>query len=314
MGIPGSTDDARPVGAGGAEQASGGVSPLESRAEAAVSGRAAILALVNKPLAFFALLLLVGELLLLALLPKINSDAVRNSLVIAVFLLLVGTAVAVLYMAIKFPSQLKGEAAPGAAAPAVAAAQGGPLAVPRGLAYCAASAQWATEGFGQDHAALKELFGRRVATDRGVTSQTLVNALTGERQYGLIHIVCHVRPDTGDLILGGFDYQEVWRTGRYPEGVDHVPVDGFVQLVRQHRPYLVVLATCTAVVLAAKLAAYTHVVAGVGEIDDERVGEWARIFYRQLARGRTLQEAFDAATATTKLTMLLLSRENFVLT
>jgi hypothetical protein len=79
---------------------------------------------------------------------------------------------------------------------------------------------------------------------------------------------------------------------------------------------LVVIVTCDSLALGALLARFTNVIAGHKPIEVQSALDWSFLFYRFLAQGCPLSEAFNRAQVYTHhvQSLLLLAKRDFKLT
>ncbi|HZY86918.1 MAG TPA: hypothetical protein VFE78_18940, partial [Gemmataceae bacterium] len=143
--------------------------------------------------------------------------------------------------------------------------------------------------------------------DDKLTSDSLQSWLTSGA-CALIHYVSYVDQETGHLTFSEVDQKS--GESRTKE-VDRMTAEGFRHLVAQCNPRLVVFGTCHALLLAAVLSRTTNVITANGFIEGKQVAQWARLFYRLLAKGERLTVAYETATATTSVQMILLLRQDF---
>jgi hypothetical protein len=82
-------------------------------------------------------------------------------------------------------------------------------------------------------------------------------------------------------------------------------------MIHMSRPRLVVIVTCDSLVLAARIARLTNTIAGHKPIDVRAALDWSAVFYRFLARGCPLSEAFNRAQTLTDPGLLLIAKRDF---
>lgn len=156
---------------------------------------------------------------------------------------------------------------------------------------CAASEPYADPqlGFEQDVAAVERWFPGCVRVERRLTSRQLRQLLTTER-FDVVHLVQAVNPNNGELI---FDPVEPEARRRPGDRVDKMTAANFADFVRESGTLLVVLNTCQALYLAARVAPAANMVATHIDVDGETASAWANYFYEFLADGRSLYDAFE---------------------
>ena len=156
---------------------------------------------------------------------------------------------------------------------------------------CAASKQYAGEGFGfdLDVAVLQSAFPGRVDVERALTGTQLMSLLAS-RRYDILHLVLQTDRESGDLIFSDVDPQ----TLRPVEGLpDSMAPAALAALVAETQAKLVVLATCHALLLAVEVAHVANMAASDSAITGAEAEQWERCFYGLLAEGVPLYKAFD---------------------
>lgn len=175
--------------------------------------------------------------------------------------------------------------------------------IPDPKILCAASEQYAKLcEYKKDLAVIRAAFPKTVVVNRGaLTAHELCEVLTTQR-FDIIHLVCFVDPHTGSLRLSETDTQTL-----LPVGIpDEIPAEGFAKLVALSGTRLVVLASCDSLILGAKLARGTNMLAAHGVLITDEVVSWERNFYRILSKGHPISMAHDVATATNKSPLVLM--------
>lgn len=137
-------------------------------------------------------------------------------------------------------------------------------------------------------------------------SRMLKQALM-ENQYDVIHIAAYVDPKTGDLY-----FNDVQQDGAFPEGVeiDSIPASSFARLVEISKARLVILATCDSLILAAKLAKITNMIAATDWVSVSDMLDWELSFYKCISKGISIANAFETASSLSKAPMLLLTKKD----
>jgi hypothetical protein len=172
---------------------------------------------------------------------------------------------------------------------------------------CVASRQYSEPefGFNLDVQVLKEVFPDSLVVHRNVTSVTLRELLATER-FDIIHLVLAVDRPSGDLLFSPVD--------QYGQPVDKKPdrmrAEAFAGLVVEAQTRLVVLATCRALLLAARVGHVANMIAADIDISGEQAAEWGKIFYGYFVRGFTLYKAFELARSDSDTPMLLIRQKD----
>jgi hypothetical protein len=161
---------------------------------------------------------------------------------------------------------------------------------------CASSKQYSALEFDLDVQVLESYFPGRVVVERNLTSRRLRELLTNPRaRFDILHLVLAVDPHNGDMYFSDTDL-----TGHLPTGdnVDMTSAAAFTSLVVETGAALVVLCTCQALYLGAKVAAVANMVATHSDITGSDAAQWADCFYSLLATGdHTLYKADDLTAA-----------------
>ena len=118
----------------------------------------------------------------------------------------------------------------------------------------------------------------------------------------------YVDPESGDLLVpsGMTPFADATK--------ERFPRDGVADMVARSGARLVVIVTCDSLALGARLARGTNVIAGYRSIHVRSALDWSSVFYRFLAQGCPLSEAFNRAQAYTDPGLLLLAKHDFKLT
>ena len=176
---------------------------------------------------------------------------------------------------------------------------------------CASSRQYSALDFELDVEVLQRYFPQeRVMVERSLTSRRLRELLTnpGER-FDILHLALAVDPGNGDMYFSDTD------PGHLPLGddIDMTSAAAFASLVVETGASLVVLSTCQALFLAAKVAAVANMVATHAEITAKSASQWADCFYSFLAKGdHTLYKADDLTAASFPSVRMVLIRHKDV--
>lgn len=178
---------------------------------------------------------------------------------------------------------------------------------------CACSREFYKLSFDEDVKLIKAEMQRVGATVRellDVTSKQLVNCL-GDRSFDIIHFSAYVDAKNGAVHLGDAGADGVVAPGGE---VDVLHAEGFSRFIDLTRAKLVILATCDSLVLAAKLARLTNMVAATDRVDIESILRWEMALYTCLGKGVSLSNAFETASAFSQAPMLLLLKKDLAFT
>lgn len=128
-----------------------------------------------------------------------------------------------------------------------------------------------------------------------------------ERSFDVIHICAYVDPRTGEIY-----FNEMSKGGAVPDGVtkDSIQAAAFARLVELAKAKLVVLATCDSLILAAKLARITNMIAATDFIYVHDILKWELGLYKCLSKGISLSNSFETASSLSKAAMLLLLKKD----
>ncbi|HEY5813839.1 MAG TPA: nucleotide-binding protein, partial [Terrimicrobiaceae bacterium] len=142
---------------------------------------------------------------------------------------------------------------------------------------CTCSPQYYHLSFEQDIALIRRET-QRISTQitelHGANSQNLKNTLL-ENTFDIIHICAYVDPRTGETYFSDVD------TNGPREGVDidSITATTFSKLIEISKARLVILATCDSLILAAKLAKITNMVAPTDWVSIKDILDWELSFY-----------------------------------
>lgn len=171
---------------------------------------------------------------------------------------------------------------------------------------CLASAEYDEPRFASDIDHIRRSFPPdSITSAHGVNGEELYGFFN-QRKWDIVHLAMYVDPGSGDLIVP--DPSD----GNAAKRV--IPISGVHKLITIVNPRLVVVVTCDSLVLAARLARDTNIVAGHRPIDAGHALQWSSVFYPALAQGCPLSEAFNRAQAIADPGLLLLSKRDFRLT
>ncbi len=155
---------------------------------------------------------------------------------------------------------------------------------------CAASAQYAEPeyGFHLDEAVLRRYFPGLVTVERELTSQRLMDLLATAR-FDIVHLVTAVDEASGAIIFDRVDTH----APQARAGSDVMTPESFAALLTESGTRLVVLATCKALLLAVEVATVANMAASDQDITGKEAADWADVFYRLIAQGKSVFKAFE---------------------
>jgi hypothetical protein len=178
---------------------------------------------------------------------------------------------------------------------------------------CTCSPHFFTPAFENDVQVIKsemQKLSDSITVSHDISSQRL-KELMRDNLFDIIHVVAYVAPKTGDLY-----FNEVKRGGVFPEGaeIDSLPASQFAKLVELSKARLVTVATCDSLILGAKLAKITNMIAATDWVDVKDLLEWELFFYNSLSKGISIANAFETAASLSKAPMLLLTKKDVAFT
>ena len=152
---------------------------------------------------------------------------------------------------------------------------------------CAATDQYAQPelGFDLDVEVVEKCFPGNVRVERRLSSRLLRQLLTTQH-FDIVHLVQAVDPDNGDLIFDRFEPS----SSKPP---DKMTAAAFAEFIEASGAKLVVLNTCQALFLAARVAPVANMVATHIDINGEAAARWADCFYELMADGYSVFKAFE---------------------
>jgi Predicted nucleotide-binding protein containing TIR -like domain len=131
------------------------------------------------------------------------------------------------------------------------------------------------------------------------------------KKFDVVHFAAYVDPRSGAVHLGDADEHGVVPAGGK---ADVLPAEGFFKFIELTEAKLVILATCDSLVLAAKLARLTNMIAATNRINTECMLSWVESIYECLSKGVSLSNAFETASAFHRAPMLLLLKKDLAFT
>jgi CAP12/Pycsar effector protein, TIR domain len=146
----------------------------------------------------------------------------------------------------------------------------------------------------------------KITEAHSIDSHKLTNTLM-DNKFDLIHIAAYVHPKTGDVCFGGLN-----RVGGTvsDESADPISAAAFSKLIELTKAKLVVLATCDSLLLAAKLAKITNMIAATNFISSRDILRWELGLYKCLSKGISLSNSYETASSLSNAPMLLLLKKD----
>jgi hypothetical protein len=128
-----------------------------------------------------------------------------------------------------------------------------------------------------------------------------------DNTFDIVHIAAYVNPKTGDIYFSDLNSEGVPDDS---DGVDSISAASFCRLIELAKARLVVLTACESVILAAKLAKFTNMIAATDCVSVKEFLEWELGLYRCLSKGISLSNSFETAHSLSKAPMLLLLKKD----
>jgi hypothetical protein len=167
-------------------------------------------------------------------------------------------------------------------------------------ALCLASSQYSQARFQQDLDHIHSFFSKQSVTSaQGVTADHFQDYF--ERQWDIVHLGLFVDKDNQRMLFG---------PSPGGGGMESLGVQAVEGMIKGCGACLVVIITCDSLRFGEQLARFTNVVAGHQAIAPSAAISWAKIFYRALAAGKPLSQAFDKAQDATDPGLVLLARKD----
>lgn len=171
---------------------------------------------------------------------------------------------------------------------------------------CASSSEYSQPKFAEDIRMIQQNFpSGAIESAHGADADQLFELLSN-RTWDIVHLAMYVDSPSGDLIIPGRDQASEARANK-----DRLRLDGVVKLMEDSGARLVVIVTCDSLMLAAAIARFTNTIAGHKPIDVRSALKWSQVFYKYLALGCPLSEAFNRAQALTDPGLLLIAKRDF---
>jgi len=263
------------------------------------TSRISIIEAVQKPINFFVLVVLVVEVIL-GVIVNFSEGIDRTYLIIGMLALIFSLVLIVAGFAFFRPEALVG-GRPVAGRPEADVSQLPPtvesINKPRFL-LASASQEYTMIHLTSDEQITGEFFPKRqITVSQGITLAQLRDLLI-DKHFDILHLTIPVDKEDGSL---KFSMAET------------MSAEAFSKLVEACGAKLVVLAICDSIMLAARIARVTNMIAAIEPIENERdFQEWERMLYRMLSRGQPLSRAYEMARATINAPMVLLMKHDFV--
>jgi hypothetical protein len=144
----------------------------------------------------------------------------------------------------------------------------------------------------------------------GTSSGELTDCLM-ENQYDIVHLCAYVNPKTGDIYFSDVDEKGETSPGA---PADVLMANSFAKLIELCKTKLVILATCDSLVLGAKLARITNMIASTGFVQVDDILKWELSIYKCLSKGISLSNSFETASSMSNAPMLLLLKKDLAFT
>jgi hypothetical protein len=178
---------------------------------------------------------------------------------------------------------------------------------------CACSPSFYNLSFQQDVELIREEtknLSARISVQNNINSRRFIEVLL-EETFDIIHIAAYVHPKTGDVCLGDLTSEGSPATD---ESADPISAVAFSKLIELARAKLVVLATCDSIILGAKLAKITNMIAATDFVSIKDILQWELALYKCLSKGIALSNAFETASSLSNAPMLLLLKKDIAFT
>lgn len=174
---------------------------------------------------------------------------------------------------------------------------------------CACSPQYFNLSFEKDVEIIRKEtknISTQVLDLHNADSQSLRSMLM-ENTFDIIHLSAYVDPKTGEIYFNDVDEKGIAREG---VTIDSLPATSFSKLVELAKARLVILATCDSLILAAKLAKITNMIAATDWVYVQDMLDWELSFYKYISKGISLSNSFETAASLSKAPMLLLVKKD----
>ena len=174
---------------------------------------------------------------------------------------------------------------------------------------CTCSPHFFSVSFEKDVKVIKEeitLISDNITVNHNVNSEQLTKTMM-DNEFDIVHIAAYVDQKTGDLYFNDVEDCVVAPGGK---DIDSISASSFATLVKISKARLVILATCDSLILGAKLAKLTNMIAATDFIKVKDMLNWELSFYKCVSKGISLSNAFETAASLSKAPMLLLTKKD----
>jgi hypothetical protein len=176
---------------------------------------------------------------------------------------------------------------------------------------CASSSFYFNKSFEKDIELIRKEtknLSAQIFEANSVTSQQITEILL-DNNFDIVHIAAYVHPKTGAVCFGDV----TGGTCPAEDSADPIHAAAFSRLIELAKAKLVVLATCDSLLLAAKLAKITNMIAATDLISIRDILLWELALYKCLSKGTSLSNSFETASSLSKAPMLLLLKKMLLL-
>jgi hypothetical protein len=179
---------------------------------------------------------------------------------------------------------------------------------------CVASPAYSDTKFAEDIRQIQQNFPGAIESAHGVGPEELWNYFSSGRRWDIVHLAMYVDARSGDLLFSSAEPRWRWRLPwSQKKAHGRIRLDGVEAMIKDSGARLVVVVTCDSLVLGARIARTVNTIAGHKSIDVREALNWSAVFYRNLAQGQPLSEAFYGAQAMTDPGLMLLAKRDFKL-
>ena len=254
--------------------------------------RANIIRAIETPLGFFALVVLIVEVMF-GIIAAMSQGSDRTWLIAAMVILIFFLVIVVASLAIWRPESLSGQRPKPIVSerleeiPKV-------LRIKKPKILCASTPQYEHLGFEKDVETLRNISFGSVQVEHKLDSSRFQTLLIGKK-FDVIHLLAYIEPSNGNLVFSEDD---------------SLTYEAFAQLIEICQAQLVVLASCDSIDLAARVSRTTNIIAATTVLQTNDFIKWAELFYQLLAQGHSLARAYDIATVTAIAPMVLLMKQD----
>ncbi len=174
---------------------------------------------------------------------------------------------------------------------------------------CTCSPQFFSSSFQNDVKVIRDemqIISDNITVLHNVKARQL-RGLMQENTFDIIHVATMVDQKTGDLYFSDIENRD-----GVPRGSDNdtIRASSFATLVELCKARLVTLATCDSLILAAKLAKVTNMIAATDTVSIDDMLDWELSFYKCISKGISLSNSFEKAASLNSAPMLLLTKKD----